>query len=544
MASANKTVVALDRRYQKLHSQRSQWESHWQELADYMLPRKADITKRRTQGDKRTELIYDSTAIHAVELLASSLHGMLTSPSSPWFSMRYRDLELAANDTANEWLEGCAELINKEYQRSNFQQEIHELYYDLVVFGTGCLFVDFDEEGLRFSTRHIAEICISEDMNDRVDTVYRKFQLNARQIAQRFGDDNLPDKVKKDLEKDPYNDHDIIHVVYPREDKLGSTTIRKPVGSLYYHPDSKMLLGEGGFDELPFCVPRFNKDSVSIYGRSPAMSCLPDVKMVNKMSEVSIRAAQKQIDPPLMVPDDGFLLPVRTTPGALNFYRTGTRDRLEPLQAGATNPIGIAMEEQRRNAIRAAFYVDQLQLQSGPQMTATEVLQRNEEKMRLLGPVMGRLQSELLQPLIDRSFKLMLRNGKLEPPPEELQGRDIDIEYVSPLAKAQKLTDLQSMMRGLEVLLQLGEALPVMDYIDDDGLVKYLVDVAGMPAKVIRSNEEVAALREQQAQQQQMQAQQQQEMMNAEQAQKAAPMLKVLADADARETAAGTPPAA
>lgn len=127
-------------------------------------------------------------------------------------------------------------------------------------------------------------------------------------------------------------------------------------------------------------VPRFNKDSVSIYGRSPAMSCLPDVKMVNKMSEVSIRAAQKQIDPPLMVPDDGFLLPVRTTPGALNFYRTGTRDRLEPLQAGATNPIGIAMEEQRRNAIRAAFYVDQLQLQTGPQMTATEVLQRNEEK--------------------------------------------------------------------------------------------------------------------------------------------------------------------
>ena len=241
-----------------------------------------------------------------------------------------------------------------------------------------------------------------------------------------------------------------------------------------------------------------------------------------------------------MVPDDGFLLPVRTTPGALNFYRTGTRDRLEPLQAGATNPIGIAMEEQRRNAIRAAFYVDQLQLQTGPQMTATEVLQRNEEKMRLLGPVMGRLQSELLQPLIQRSFKLMLRKGRLDVPPEELQGQDIDIEYVSPLAKAQKLTDLQSMMRGLEVLLQLGQSLPVMDYIDDDGLVKYLVDVAGMPAKVIKSNEEVAALREQQAQQQAQLAQQQQEMMNAEQAQKAAPLLKVLSEAEQAEA----PPAA
>ena len=153
---------------------------------------------------------------------------------------------------------------------------------------------------------------------------------------------------------------------------------------------------------------------------------------------------------------------------------------------------------------------------------------------------MGRLQSELLQPLIQRSFKLMLRKGRLNVPPEELQGQDIDIEYVSPLAKAQKLTDLQSMMRGLEVLLQLGQSLPVMDYIDDDGLVKYLVDVAGMPAKVIKSNEEVAALREQQAQQQAQLAQQQQEMMNAEQAQKAAPLLKVLSEAEQAEA----PPAA
>ena len=282
---------------------------------------------------------------------------------------------------------------------------------------------------------------------------------------------------------------------------------------------------------MPFCVPRFNKDSVSIYGRSPAMSCLPDVKMVNKMSEVSIRAAQKQIDPPLMVPDDGFLLPVRTTPGALNFYRTGTRDRMEPLQAGVQNPIGLAMEEQRRNAIRAAFYVDQLQLQEGPQMTATEVLQRNEERMRLLGPVMGRLQSELLQPLIQRSFQLMLRNERFVQPPEELQGQDIEIEYVSPLAKAQKLTDLQSTLRGIEIFTQLDQTVPVMDYLDPDGMVKYLVEVTGMPAQVIRSNEEVAAMREEQQQAQAQAQSQQDQMMIAEQAQKTAPMIKALTDA-------------
>tara|TARA_X000001388_G_scaffold29219_1_gene20722 strand:- start:14162 stop:15781 length:1620 start_codon:yes stop_codon:yes gene_type:complete len=539
MTKPDKMVDQLNRKHEKLLGQRSNWEKHWQELADYLLPRKADITKKRTQGDKRTELIYDSTGIHSVELLASSLHGMLTSPANPWFSMRYRDLQLDQNDEANEWLEGCTQLLNKALQRSNFQQEIHELYYDLVVFGTACLFIEYDADGLRFSARHIGELAVSANAEDRIDTVYRSFDLTARQIAQRFGKDDLPDRVQKDLDKNPYNEHEIVHVVYPREDGVAGP-INKPVISIYYHKETKTLLGEGGFDEFPFCVPRFNKDSTSNYGRSPGMSCLSDVKMVNRMSEVSIRSAQKQLDPPLMVPDDGFLLPVRTTPGALNFYRTGTRDRLEPLQAGATNPIGLSMEEQRRNSIRSAFYVDQLQLNQSPSMTATEVLQRNEEKMRLLGPVMGRLQSELLQPLIQRSFKLLLRNGELPVPPESLQGQDIDIEYVSPLAKAQKMTDLQSMMRGLEIMLQLAEVAPVMDYLDENGLVKYLIDVAGIPARVIRSNDQVAEIREAKAEQQRMMAEQQQEMQAADQMQKTAPMMKVLAEASNAET----PPAA
>jgi len=175
MAQVSPIVSQLDRRYRTLQSQRSNWEKHWQELADYMLPRKADIVKKRTQGDKRTELIYDGTAIHAVELLASSLHGMLTSPSTPWFSMRYRDPGLQRDDAAHEWLELCMDQMYQHFNRSNFQQEIHELYYDLVVFGTAAFYVDSEGDGLRFASRHIAEICISEDPNGRVDTVYRKF---------------------------------------------------------------------------------------------------------------------------------------------------------------------------------------------------------------------------------------------------------------------------------------------------------------------------------------------------------------------------------
>jgi hypothetical protein len=342
-------IKQLDERYKTLQTQRSNWEKHWQELADYMLPRKADITKKRTQGDKRTELIYDGTAIHAVELLSSSLHGMLTSPVSPWFSMRYRDPALQRDDAANEWLELSLDQMYQAFNRSNFQQEIHELFYDLVVFGTAALFVDMDKDGLRFNARHIAEICISENSQGEVDTVYRKFEITARAMAQRFGLENLPDIAKKDFEKDPYKKHKVVHAIYPRGESKGGVGKQKAVASLYYHADTLQQLGEGGFDSFPFMVPRFVKDSVSTYGRSPSMNALPDVKMLNKMSEVTIRAAQKQIDPPMMAPDDGFVLPVRTTPGAINFYRSGTRDRLEPLQIGANNPLGLAMENERRN---------------------------------------------------------------------------------------------------------------------------------------------------------------------------------------------------
>jgi hypothetical protein len=148
--------------------------------------------------------------------------------------------------------------------------------------------------------------------------------------------------------------------------------------------------------------------------------------------------------------------------------------------------------------------------------------------MRLLGPVLGRLQSELLQPMISRSFALLLRAGLLPPAPEQLQGQDIEIEYVSPLAKAQKLTDLQSMLRGFEVMMQIAEIAPVMDYLDTDKLVKYLVEVTGIPARVIRSDEEVAQLRRQQERQAEAQAAQQQEMMATEQARNVAPLVKAV----------------
>ena len=258
------------------------------------------------------------------------------------------------------------------------------------------------------------------------------------------------------------------------------------------------------------------------------MVALPDVKMLNLMSKTIIQAAQKQIDPPLLVPDDGFLLPVRTQPGGLNFFRSGTRDTITPLNTGANIPIGLNMEEQRRTAIRSAFFVDQLLSGGAPNMTATEVMQRSEERFRVIGPVLSRLQNEMLRPLIDRVFALMLRKELLQPAPDILQGKEVDIEYVSPLARAQKSSSLNGTMKALEILLPLAQAIPVADHLNPDGLVNHVMESLGVPKKVVKPQDQVDAEREQKAiaQQEQMERQQEQEdVMTAAQGAQAVRML-------------------
>jgi len=518
---------SLIKRFDRLTSQRQNWETHWQEVADYMMPRKADVTKLRSRGDKRTELIFDSSPLQAVELLAASLHGMLTNPSTPWFSLRFKEEDMENEDEAKEWLESATETMYSAFNRSNFQQEIFELYHDLITFGTAAMFIEEDEEDvIKFSTRHINEIYIAENDKGRIDTVFRKFKLSVRAAIQKFGTSPDFEVIAK---KDPYEEIDIIHAIYPRSDFNPNKQDRSnmPFESVYMTAKGEEL-SVSGFREFPFVVPRYLKASHEIYGRSPAMTALPDVKMLNEMSKTTIKSAQKQVDPPLLVPDDGFILPVRTVPGGLNFYRSGTRDRIEPLNIGANTPLGLNMEEQRRDSIRNAFYVNQLMMQNGPQMTATEVIQRNEEKMRLLGPVLGRLQSELLKPLIDRTFNIILRKNLFQPAPDFLAGKDIEIEYVSPLAKAQKSTELQSIMRAIEIMGSLANVAPVFDHVNMDKLVRHLADIVGVPQKILKSQSQLDAERKQKEQQQAEMQQMQQLQQAAEAGGKLAPLAKVL----------------
>jgi hypothetical protein len=527
-----KKVTILLNRFSTLATQRRVWEHHWQDIADYIVPRKADITRRRTDGEKRTEKIFDGTAIHSAELLTASLHGMLTSASMPWFSLRFTDPMLDGDDMAKEWLENTTEHMYNAFARSNFQEQVHEMYADLVAFGTAVMFVDKDDVSqLRFSTRHIAECFLAEDAHGRVDTVVRKYKMSGRDARSLWGKDIGPTLVPR-VKENPYEMIELLHVVQPRDeyDPGISDNLNMRFMSCHIDPENKWLIAESGFDEFPYVAPRFLKASFEQgYGRSPAMTALADVKMLQEMSKTTIKSAQKQVDPPLLVPDDGFVLPVRVTPGGLNFYRSGTRDRIEPLMTGANTPLGLAIENQRREAIRQAFYVDQLMLRESPNMTATEVIARNEEKMRLLGPVLGRLQAEMLQPLITRCFNLLAKQNIFEPAPDYLQAGNIDIEYVSPLAKAQRQGELNSTMRMFEILNPLAQLDPgIFDYIDMDGLVKFITRTIGVPASVLRAEGEVTSMREARAEQQAQQAQLDQASQVADAAGAAAPALKAV----------------
>ena len=515
----------------RLQTKRQVWEGHWQEVSDYMLPRKSDVNTERTRGDKRNIKIYDATAVHSLELLASSLHGMLTSAAQRWFQLRFKEAILNDSDEAKEWLEDAMDKMYVAIARSNFQTEIFENYHDLIAFGTSCLFIEEDKDDLvRFSARHIKEIYITENDKGFVDTIYRKFKLTAKAALEKFGKDNISRDLAVKFTKTPFDDVDIVHVVRPRSifdpNKLDKQNM--PFQSVYMEYETGHIISIGGFREFPYVVPRYLKASNEIYGRSPGMNSLPDVKVLNKMVEVSMKAAQKQVDPPLLVPDDAMILPIRTAPGSLNYYRSGSRDRIEPLNIGANNPLGLNMEDQRRRAISRTFHVDQLLIQENRTMTATEVMQRNQEKMKILGPVIGRLQQELLQPLIIRVFNIMLRNKQFLPAPEVLINQEVDIEYVSPVAVAQKGSQLESIMRGLEIFGSVAQIAPVTDYIDENGLVKQIINILGLPAKMIKSDKQVQELRAVRQEQEAAQAQMQQEMMQSEQARNAAPLVQAI----------------
>ena len=515
----------IKKRMSAMEGERQTWEDHWQTILDYVMPRKADITFIRSQGESRTEVLFDSTAITANNLLAASLHGTLTSPSLQWFHLKLREDALNRDRDVQLWLEDSAQKMYDLFNETNFNTEVHELYLDLCSIGTGAIFVEegkkgFDIDAIHFNTLHISEFYIRESINGKVDTLYRRYKLTARQAIQEFGEDNLGEKLLEAVEKKPDKEFFFIHAVEPTEDYergTGEKTTKLPFHSCHVCEDDQMVVRTGGYNEFPYLVPRWSKATGEVFGRSPSYNALPDIKTLNKAVEIGLKAWAKAIDPPLLVTDDGVIGRVRVTPGGLTVVRSD--GSVKPLQIGTNWQITDMKENQLRTAIRQAYYSDQLQLQQGPQMTATEVQVRYELMQRLLGPTLGRFQSEFLNPLIERVFGIMLRNNAFLPAPEIIEGRKVDVEYVGPLARSQRMEESVAIDRLYQLAMQVGQIDPtIMDNINHDEAVRMRSKLLGVPKTIMRGVDEVGEIRQQRIMQQQAQQQMQMQQQQAEMA--------------------------
>lgn len=492
-------ISKLKRRYDWLKADRGVWEEHWEDIATHCAPRRVGFTGYRTPGEKRMQRIYDPTGVHANEILAAGLHGMATNPASKWFSLRLADDELNDVPTVQTYLSAVERQMWQALYSpgTNFTTALHECYLDLTAFGTAILFVATTESGtLRFQSRTLHECLVAENYWGQVDTVFRCFEVTIRQAVQEWGIKAVSDKVRERYDEGHMDERiKVIHAVYPRDDRDPDRADKDhmPWASCYFEHEACHELEMSGFQEFPFLVPRWSKVAGESYGRSPAMTALSDVKMLQAMSLTVIKAGQKVADPPLFVPDDGMVGPVRTVPGGLNFYR-GQRE-IFPLPTSDKLPITFEMMEGVRNRIRSSFYVDVLQFSTDADMTATEVMQRTQERMRLLGPVVGRLEAEMLGPLITRVFGILTREQRLPKPPQEIQGQEFTVEYVSPLAMAQKQTEAQGMVQVWQMLGMFGPEVAgqiIMQNQDINKTYRRLWDMFNNDPELLADEEQMA----------------------------------------------------
>lgn len=487
------------RRYAQLKATRSNFESNWQESLDYGMPRKADITRFQVPGLKRGQTLFDTTAEDCVDKLSGALHSMLTNPVAPFFALTSGDDALDAEDDVREWLEDSAKRMHNVLVNSNFQTEVHETYVDLITIGTACLYMEEDKQNvIRFSARFMGEIYVSENAYGFIDTVYRHYKPKFSQAAEEFPD--VPEFQKMAMER-PDDRTEILHCVFPRKSTVygKSDSTNMPWASEYVWVEKEKIISVGGYNIFPYAVPRWTKATGEDYGRSPLMKALPEVKMLNTMRETYIEALQLAARPPWIADDDGVLLPLDMTPDGMNYRRAGSDAKVEALQSRSDLVATAEAVKESRLIIRQCFYIDQLNLwQGGPQMTAAEVLQRTEESMRLIGPVLGRQHKEFLRPLVDRTFDIMWRRKMFLPPPTALSGKVIGVHYTSIIAKAQKVQEGQNLMRAMQMAAPIFQADPrTMQNVNGDEFVRFCFALYSSPAKVLNDRRVVASQRQQ-----------------------------------------------
>jgi hypothetical protein len=455
-------------RYKDGDSLRANWRSLWEDCARFGAPRRMGAQGERTDGDRRvTPQIYNPIGIQCTQTLAAALHGMVMNPATKWLNIRLADDNLDEQDAAKHWTSGVSKRIANALGSpfTAFHTNANQLLEDLASLGTAVMYVGQQKTGhLYVRTYPIFECVLAENEYGFIDTVMRDGMYTTRQMVNIWGGmPGFPSTIRALYDKGKYDEkHKVLNITAPRDDKYRDTRKRTrdnmPIAVCYIFEKEKTLLEETGAEEMPYVAPRWWVASGEINGRSPLMTALPQIKVSNVATKTVMDASEKAVNPPLTVPHEGLVGPVRRKPGGLTYLRNKT----EIGQLPTSSALAYSSEyiQQLDNAIRTTMFVDQVQFTGDFKMTATEVLQRQTERMRLLGPVLGRLETEFLNPFVTRVFGIMARNNQFERPPQEIQDADLRIEYQSPLARAQKSQIAQGFQQVMATIEPLAKALP------------------------------------------------------------------------------------
>lgn len=512
----------IQKRIDDLSSERSLFETLWEDLGRYIIPGKRNIRTTELPGEDLNFDLYDNTAIHANELLAAALHGLLTNPNSEWFELITGDDELDSQDHIKKYLQKITTQIHHVLNATNFQTEVHEFYLDLGCFGTATMSIEEDDlDDVRFCTKFIRDVYIEEDSKGNVVELYLVYMWTARQIMSEYGEKYMTEELMKAHKDNNNKRFKVVHAIYPAayEHGEGKADIAKAKGYNYISKhvvlDHKKEIKESGFKSFPFSVSRWSKASGEKYGRSPGMVALPEAKVLNKMVETTLIGAQKQVDPPLQAPDDGFITDVNTYPGGITFYRAGSQDQIRPIFNNANVDFGFQAIQEKQTKIRDAFYTNQLSVTGNTAQTATEVNQKVQENFRFLGPLTGRQHHEFLRVVVDRVVDILFTRGKLkvEDVPSELKGKRTTARYSSYIAKAQRMGEGQSILQAVQALEPFVNANPnVVDNLDGDAAARRIWSIFGAPQELLHDKKDVEKIRKAKAEaQQEMIAQQQQQ---------------------------------
>ncbi len=520
--------------------ERSNCENNWATLTEYLVPNQfGNFNLGTSQGGKTTNRLFDSTAPAAVNDLSATLHTLTTNEAIEWLKLMFSRDELNDDIEATNWLNTVQYIILSELSSSNFYTEQNKNLKSFVSLGNMALLVEeamgdgLGFAGLQFKALHMSQVAWADGLDGKINVFFWKFKLSARNAYARWGD-KCGKEIVKDFAKNPETLHSFVLVIQPNDpDNIEYNAMgladpeARPFKKCIIERNHGTVVEEGGYYEFPVMGVRWETLPEEMYGRGPGHIALPDVRSLNRLRQLKLEAMALAVRPPLVTTSRAIIGSLNFKPGGLTVLRN--INDLVPLNTGVDfNSVDNSIEELRQS-VKGVFFIDKIifppRNQTG-EMTATEVVERINQMQKVLGPTLGRLNTELLNPLIQRIFGIMMRKGAFPPVPQSMANgvADIDIKYVNPLARSQQIEEVQSIhawIQDLALMAQVGQA-EGLDNIDADGVSKTSAKIRGVPPIAIKSSEDVQAMRQQRAQMQQEQMQLENNVKSADAAAKSA----------------------